>query len=333
MNNITQSRESKGVTTGGQWKIGQKAEPVSRRALVDAIRLTQQADPEMLGAAYLEVQREAANGAASAAKAHSDWERAFGAHGPTTIVDGRPPALDSWRVNSVGWASSLRDKEVEQITEFLSYAHTRWNDDHAHGAPSGSWPAPTSAEMTIASAWTIVDQLPATVRDKATTDLQKVAAWAEQRLTHEPFNHDGIPTSNHPDVQAGATPDQVVFEGNVMRKIDVENGDLPSDPYSHRFVLDRPLEEGEAEELKSYVQWTAMKLGSHRAEIVGMPIVDTPYSFVVHHDSTKGAVSRHIGDFYPTLTRILENGSDPRKDDTQARPPLSNVPKLTWYAD
>lgn len=123
-----------------------------------------------------------------------------------------------------------------------------------------------------------------------------------------------LPTSDDPDVQAGAVHDTVVADGTTFHRL--RPGINPGTPYAFRFQADRPLSDAEVQQAAQLVGYSYA--ANVRGEPLGDPVRDTPYSFVVGADTTKSRsddIGMALEEFEEDLPVMFEQGSPVRKTD------------------
>lgn len=114
-----------------------------------------------------------------------------------------------------------------------------------------------------------------------------------------------------PRLQAGEVFDKVQVGDTVFTRTAAL--DYPNDPYAMRFQANRPLTDEEAYALSGVIGY------ANRSAIGGEPLDDpaigpardTPYSFVVNIDTTKGR-QRNYEKFEEMIPDIIAHGSAPR---------------------
>lgn len=141
---------------------------------------------------------------------------------------------------------------------------------------------------------------------------------------------------NDPRLQAGEVFDKVKVGDTVFTRAALNES--INDPYEMRFQANRPLTDQEAYALSGVVGY------ANRAAIGGEPMDDpakgpyrdTPYSFVVNIDTTKGR-RRDYGEFENMVASIVRNGTAPRvsRDNTRAIEPFEdpNLQLEIYYGD
>ena len=140
--------------------------------------------------------------------------------------------------------------------------------------------------------------------------------------------------ADDPRVQSGEVFEKVIAEGTVFT-----HADATSDPdgcQSMRFQADRPLTDEEAYALSGAVGY------ANRAAIGGEPLDnpatgptrDSPCSFIVHIDTTKGR-RRNYDAFEEMVPDIIAHGSAPRSTQggTRAIEPFGHVNLNIYYGE
>ncbi|XKH58451.1 hypothetical protein LG293_17675 (plasmid) [Citricoccus nitrophenolicus] len=118
-------------------------------------------------------------------------------------------------------------------------------------------------------------------------------------------------SSSDSRVQAGEVFDTVESDGQVFHRR--RDGVYPDYPYAMRIQADRPISD---EELSHIASLTGYSLAATRqGEPMSDPDRDTPYSFTVHADTTKGRQGRSLDRFEEHLETYLSEGSPVRKTD------------------
>lgn len=115
----------------------------------------------------------------------------------------------------------------------------------------------------------------------------------------------------HPAVQAGAVRDVVTSGGQTFHRR--QEGVYPAEPYAMRFQSERPITDDQMERSAQLIGYSYAMAG--RGEGIGIAERDSPYSFVVGSDTTKGRVYRHLDVFEENLPGILASGSPVRSTD------------------
>jgi hypothetical protein len=319
--NPNQARVDQGVTDGGKWRIGQQAEPVSKRDLMAAIRLTQQADPAELGAAFQELQREDAgidDNTAEAAFAHAAedqaFDEAFGVYGPVQIPQRPPYALQEWTMRQNGWANRLSSADTAAVNDVMSYAKRRFDDDSRLGTPSPKLALPSRYQMNVAERWNTYNLADDAMGKETREAILAVAHYAEERVFLEPFDEDGRKTAQHPEVQSGAVLDEVSSYGTVYTRR--RDGVFPDTSGSMRIQTNRPMNRDEMEQFAGLVGYT------YKAEVRGEPMSDpqrdSPCSFLIGSDITKSSsddTGMAIERFEDALKRYVVEGTPAYKTD------------------
>ncbi|MBG0738993.1 hypothetical protein IV500_06090 [Paeniglutamicibacter antarcticus] len=117
--------------------------------------------------------------------------------------------------------------------------------------------------------------------------------------------------SEDPRLQAGEVFDRVNVAGSTYTRSEVL--EYPNDPYTMRFQANRPLSDEEAYALSGVIGYANRSaIGGEPMDdpLVG-PARDTPYSFIVNIDTTKGR-QRNYEKFEGMIPDIIARGSAPR---------------------
>ena len=133
---------------------------------------------------------------------------------------------------------------------------------------------------------------------------------------------DGIPQDvpvdvRHPDIQRGAVHDTVEVPGYGVfhrRTDDV----YPDQPYAMRVQFSRPVSDDEMQRAAGLVGYSLRTAG--QGEPAGDPDRDSPYSFVISADTTKGRAYRHLDRFEENLGNYIAGGGTPQRKTDQAGP-------------
>ena len=171
------------------------------------------------------------------------------------------------------------------------------------------------AAMTAHIQQQTIDEL-RTALTGATRPVGDNAAWKSDEVANLPLPHvplADLPPStrvyvDHPEIQAGAVRDKVVFaETEFQRR---REGVYPSEPYQMRFQASRPIDDAEMQQMASAIGYAyASKV---RGEGLGEPVRDSPYSFVVHADTTKSRrddLGQAMEQFEAELPTMVREGS------------------------
>lgn len=168
--------------------------------------------------------------------------------------------------------------------------------------------------------------------------IEKARAAAGQTPVAAPAGtpQDPVPADD-PRVMAGEVFDAVVVDGTTFHRR--RDGVFPSEPYELRFQADRPISDDEMHHMASLAGYAMSKAG--RGEGMGQPERDTPYSFTVFNDTTKGRQYRNLEKFEDALPDMIKDGSDIRKTDrsgpgtagTRLVEGMANPPKVELYYD
>ena len=126
---------------------------------------------------------------------------------------------------------------------------------------------------------------------------------------------DGSPNApiavTDPKVQSGKFFDTVTAEGTTFHR--VRDGVVPVEPQAIRIQTDRPLADEDVAKISQMTGYALRTAG--QGEGASDPIQDTPYSFIVHNDTTKGGQCKNLDRFQANLHTIMHHGSPVRKTD------------------
>lgn len=156
-------------------------------------------------------------------------------------------------------------------------------------------------------------------------------AWTQAQIPGDADGSFEHPVhSNDPRVQAGEVFDNVTVDGTTFSRR--RDGVYPTAPYALRIQADRPLDDEQMLTLAGVTGYAMATAG--RGEVMSDPERDSPYSFVVHSDTTKGGRYRHLDRFEENLGTYIEDGGSPiRKKDGLRAIEMPNAPKIEIYYD
>jgi hypothetical protein len=134
----------------------------------------------------------------------------------------------------------------------------------------------------------------------------------------------GVRESSDPEVQAGGVFDTVrTADGTVFHRL--TDGNWANEPQTIRLQASRPLTEDELEQVGDLTKY-ALAASVH-SEVLGDPEQDTPYSFTLGYDFTKGSQER-VDVFEQSLEEIVRQGSPPLKTNRNGPIGSRTVPGL-----
>lgn len=116
---------------------------------------------------------------------------------------------------------------------------------------------------------------------------------------------------NHPEIQAGAVRDVVVSGGTTYHR--VRDGHFGAEPYSMRVQFDRDVSDEEIQRSAQLMGYALATAGQR--EGASDPERDSPRSFTLSVDTTKGRSYRHLDEFEDNLNTYLSEGTPVRKTD------------------
>lgn len=143
--------------------------------------------------------------------------------------------------------------------------------------------------------------------------LDEYAANLEHNALPSGTAEDPAPYTD-PRVQAGEVFDTVDFGGTSFHRR--REGVHPSGPYALRIQANRPLGDTDMQNLAGMAGYAMMTAG--RGEGMSDPLRDSPYSFVVHNDTTKGGQYRNLERFEENLAEYLAGGGTPARTSDRA---------------
>lgn len=132
----------------------------------------------------------------------------------------------------------------------------------------------------------------------------------------------GVHESSDPEVQAGGVFNTVrTADGTVFHRL--TDGNWADEPQTIRLQASRPLTEDELDQVGDLTKY-ALAASVH-GEVLGEPEQDTPYSFTLGYDFTKGSQER-VDVFEQSLEEIVRQGSPPLKTNRKGPIGSQTVP-------
>ncbi|QOT19338.1 hypothetical protein [Paenarthrobacter sp. YJN-5] len=194
------------------------------------------------------------------------------------------------------------DRNIEEIAELVHFLDHAYSIEMARNAKRGLDALRNMGMSDEADALELV----------RTLQVTKAEHHPRHGATGTPPDGKSIPVpADDPRLQAGEVFDKVQVGDTVFTR--TEALDYPNDPYAMRFQANRPLTDAEAYALSGVIGY------ANRSAIGGEPLDDpaigperdTPYSFVVNIDTTKGR-QRNYEKFEEMIPDIIAHGSAPR---------------------
>lgn len=147
--------------------------------------------------------------------------------------------------------------------------------------------------------------------DKLSQDVPQAPQGHPETFQHPLGSPENPVNATSDAVQSGEVFDTVVSKGRTFHR--VRDGVAPMEPQAIRIQADRALDE---DDLATIAQMTGYSLRTAgQGEGASDPIRDSPFSFNVHNDTTKGDQYMHLDRFQANLHTFIHQGTPVRKTD------------------